>query len=94
QEAKLWDAIFKATRADLENPVEAWKEHDKTLDTKVDYLNEKHYKALHYTAPGTDLTIELPEKHVWAGAGSLHEKNVPFMANIPTEEVFTMPLKT
>ena len=94
QEAKLWDAIFKATRADLENPVEAWKEHDKTLHTKVDYLNEKHYKALHYTGPGTDLTIELPEKHVWAGAGSLNEKNVPFMANIPTEEVFTMPLKT
>ncbi len=29
---------------------------------KVDYLNEKHYKALHYTGPGTDLTIELPEK--------------------------------
>lgn len=49
QEAKLWDAIFKATRADLENPVEAWKEHDETLHTKVDYLNEKHYKALHYT---------------------------------------------
>ena len=94
QEAKLWDAIFKATRADLENPVEAWKEHDETLHTKVDYLNEKHYKALHYTGPGTDLTIELPEKHVWAGAGSLNEKNVPFMANIPTEEVFTMPLKT
>ncbi|PES70129.1 aminopeptidase [Bacillus cereus] len=94
QEAKLWDAIFKATRADLENPVEAWKEHDETLHTKVDYLNEKHYKALHYTGPGTDLTIELPEKHVWAGAGSLNEKDVPFMANIPTEEVFTMPLKT
>ena len=41
---------------------------------KVDYLNEKHYKALHYTGPGTDLTIELPERHVWAGAGSLNEK--------------------
>lgn len=91
---KLWDAIFKATRADLEDPVAAWNEHDTNLHTKVDYLNEKHYKALHYKAPGTDLTIELPEKHVWVGAGSLNEKDVPFMANIPTEEVFTMPLKT
>lgn len=44
QEAKLWDAIFKATRADLENPVEAWKEHDETLHTKVDYLNESIIK--------------------------------------------------
>ncbi|PFD98407.1 aminopeptidase [Bacillus cereus] len=94
QEEKLWDAIFQATRANLENPVESWKKHDETLHKKVDYLNEKHYKALHYTGPGTDLTIELPEKHVWAGASSLNEKNVPFMANIPTEEVFTLPLKT
>lgn len=94
QVAKLWDAIFQATRANLENPVEAWKEHDDNLHTKVHYLNDKHYKALSYKGPGTDLTIELPEKHLWVGAGSINEKNVPFMANIPTEEVFTMPLKT
>ncbi|MEI4831817.1 aminopeptidase [Bacillus sp. FJAT-53711] len=94
QVAKLWDAIFKATRADLENPVQAWNEHNSNLHTKVDYLNDKHYKSLYYKGPGTDLTIELPEKHLWVGAGSINEKNVPFMANIPTEEVFTMPLKT
>ncbi|MDR4458777.1 aminopeptidase, partial [Bacillus tropicus] len=89
-----WDAIFKATRSDLENPVAAWTEHDNTLHTKVDYLNQKHDKALHYTEPGTDLTIELTEKHVWAGAGSSNEKNVPYMANITTEEIVTMPLNT
>ena len=61
---KLWDAIFKAIRVDVENPVEAWKKHDDTLHEKVDYLNEKRYKKLHYTAPGTDLTIELPDKHL------------------------------
>ncbi|WP_440604280.1 aminopeptidase [Bacillus sp. GB_SG_008] len=94
QVAKLWDAIFQATRADLENPVQAWNEHNSNLHTKVHYLNDKHYKALYYKGPGTDLTIELPEKHLWVGAGSTNEKDVPFMANIPTEEVFTMPLKT
>ncbi|MGG2067423.1 aminopeptidase [Bacillus sp. S14(2024)] len=94
QVAKLWDAIFQATRANLENPVQAWNKHNSNLHTKVDYLNDKHYKALYYKGPGTDLTIELPEKHLWVGAGSINEKNVPFMANIPTEEVFTMPLKT
>lgn len=90
----LWDAIFKATRADLENPVEAWKKHDETLHEKVHYLNSKRYKKLHYTSPGTDLTIELPEKHLWVGAGSVNEKGHEFMANMPTEEVFTVPLKT
>ena len=91
---KLWEMIFKTVRIDTENPVEAWKKHDETLHEKVDYLNEKRYKKLHYTAPGTDLTIELPEKHLWCGAGSINENGHPFMANMPTEEVFSVPLKT
>ncbi len=90
----LWEAIFQAVRVDQENPVEAWKEHDVELHTKVDYLNEKRYQKLHYTAPGTDLTIELPKGHLWCGASSVNEKGEAFMANMPTEEVFTVPLKT
>lgn len=90
---KLWDAIFKSTRADLADPIQAWKDHDASLHEKVDYLNEKRYKKLHYTAPGTDLTVELPNGHLWVGAGSLNEQNIEFMANMPTEEVFTVPHK-
>ena len=89
----LWDAIFKATRADLENPVEAWVKHNDTLHEKVAYLNAKKYAKLHYTAPGTDLTIELPKGHLWCGAGSVNERGDAFMANMPTEEVFTVPHK-
>lgn len=92
--SKLWDAIFKATRADLENPVEAWKKHNESLHVKVNYLNDKNYRKLHYKAPGTDLTIELPTNHLWVGAGSVNEKGFEFMANMPTEEVFTVPYKT
>jgi aminopeptidase len=90
----LWEAIFKATRADLEHPVDAWKTHDKNLHEKVHYLNEKRYKKLHYKAPGTDLTVELPAKHLWVGAGSINAQGHEFMANMPTEEVFTIPAKT
>lgn len=90
----LWEAIFKAVRVDTVDPVAAWKEHDATLHEKVDYLNGKRYKKLHYTAPGTDLTVELPEKHIWVGAGSVNEQGHEFMANMPTEEVFSVPLKT
>ncbi|MTH53067.1 aminopeptidase [Bacillus mangrovi] len=92
--AKLWDAIFKAVRVYEEDPVQAWKEHNASLHQKVDYLNSKKYKSLHYTAEGTDLTIDLHEKHQWVGAGSENEKGTPFMANMPTEEVFTVPVKT
>ena len=94
QVTKLWEAIFKATRVDTDNPVEAWKKHDETLHEKVNYLNDRHYEKLHYKAPGTDLTIELPKTHIWVGAGSINEKGSEFMANMPTEEVFTVPLKT
>lgn len=94
QVPSLWDAIFKAVRADLDNPVEAWTEHDKNLHEKVDYLNDKKYAKLHYRAPGTDLMVELPKGHLWCGAGSLNEKGHAFMANMPTEEVFTVPHKT
>lgn len=90
----LWDAIFKAVRADLDHPVEAWKDHDENLHQKVDYLNEKNYATLHYKAPGTDLTVALPEGHLWCGAGSVNQNGVSFMANMPTEEVFTVPHKT
>ncbi|NRD78108.1 aminopeptidase [Bacillus sp. BRMEA1] len=94
QVEKLWDAIFKAVRADTENPIEAWKKHDENLHEKVRYLNNKRYAKLHYRAPGTDLTIELPKNHLWVGAGSVNENGVEFMANMPTEEVFTVPFKT
>ncbi len=91
---KLWNEIFKTTRVDREDPVQAWKDHDQTLRDKVSVLNDKHYQALHYQAKGTDLTIELPEKHLWVGAGSTNENGIEFMANMPTEEVFTAPKKT
>jgi aminopeptidase len=91
QVSLLWDAIFKAVRVNTANPVEAWKKHDETLHEKVDYLNERRYQKLHYTAPGTDLTIELPHNHLWVGAGSVNENGFEFMANMPTEEVFTVP---
>ncbi|OWA37459.1 aminopeptidase [Saccharibacillus sp. O16] len=90
----MWEAIFKAVRVDLADPVAAWQQHIDTLNAKAVYLNEKKYKALHYTAPGTDLTIELPKTHLWVAADSESERGVAFVANMPTEEVFTAALKT
>ncbi|UHA72221.1 aminopeptidase [Paenibacillus sp. 481] len=90
---KLWAAIFESVRLNNEDPVKAWEEHNTTLHKKVDVLNSKHFRKLHYKAPGTDLVIELPSKHLWVGAGSTNERDVPFMANMPTEEVFTAPQK-
>lgn len=90
---KLWDQIFKITRADKEDPIAAWDEHNKTLAKVRDFLNDKQYSKLIYKAPGTDLELELPEGHIWKGGAGPTEKGIQFNANIPTEEVYTMPHK-
>ena len=87
----LWNEIFKTTRIYEENPVIAWDIHDKKLQEKAAELNEQQFTALHYTAPGTDLTIGLPKNHLCEGAGSYNARGEEFMANMPTEEVFTAP---
>ena len=87
----LWNEIFKTTRIYEENPVIAWDIHDKKLQEKAAELNEQQFTALHYTAPGTDLTIGLPKNHLWEGAGSYNARGEEFMTNMPTEEVFTAP---
>lgn len=90
---QFWDIMFKITRADKENPIEAWKEHNARLWKIKDYLNEKQYKELVYEAEGTKLTIALPENHIWGGGAAVSAQGVQFNPNIPTEEVFTMPHK-
>ena len=90
---KLWAAIFKACRIDTPDPVAAWQAHTDRLTKYKDYLNNKRYTALHYQAPGTDLTIGLPEKQVWSGAQESFKNGITCTVNIPTEEVFTAPHK-
>ncbi len=92
-QAKLWEAIFKVCRIDTPDPVAAWKKHTDRLVKYKEYLNDKRYTALHYTAPGTDLTVGLPEKQVWAGAQESFKNGITCTVNIPTEEVFTAPHK-
>lgn len=87
----LWDQIFQTTRIYEENPILAWEKHDKKLENKASMLNQEQFTALHYTAPGTDLVVGLPKDHIWKGAGSFNTRGEEFMANMPTEEVFTAP---
>ena len=87
----LWDQIFKTCRVYEENPVRAWKEHADRLDAKARLLKEAQFSALHYQAPGTDLTLGLPKNHVWESAGAINAQGEGFLPNMPTEEVFTAP---
>jgi aminopeptidase len=87
----LWKAIFTCSRADTPDPVKAWVEHSRYLRQRTDFLNARRYAALRYKGPGTDLTIGLVDGHVWKGGASVSKNGITSNANIPTEEVFTMP---
>lgn len=91
---KLWEAIFKTTRATEKDPVAAWEEHKRNLKKRIEILHSYKLKYLIYkNSIGTDLKIELPKDHIWIGASSTNENGVEFIPNIPTEEIFTLPLK-
>ncbi|MFL7814446.1 MAG: aminopeptidase [Anaerolineales bacterium] len=87
----MWDALFKICRVYEDDPVAAWEAHLADLQRRSDYLNSKAYRELRYTGPGTDLRIGLPQGHIWRSAGFRTQSGIPFTANIPTEEVFTLP---
>lgn len=93
QLSTLWDAIFKTVRIGEGNAVELWKQHIRELEKRASALNEKRFKKIIYKAPGTDLTIELPDKHLWMTGASRTPNRTAFIANMPTEEVYTAPLK-
>ena len=92
---KLWNAILSAVRVEGKgDAVERWKEHLDTLQIRIDKLNDLRLESLHYTnSLGTDLTIRLPEDHVWGGGDGVSKAGIHFIANMPTEEIFTAPLK-
>lgn len=87
----LWDAIFKMNRIYETDPVKAWDQHQERLEKKAKLLNDYQFDSLHYRAPGTDLKLGMPEQHIWEAAGSTNAQGEVFIANMPTEEVFTAP---
>jgi len=91
--ARLWDAIFAASRVDAADPVAAWKAHDAGLHRRADLLNQNRFSALHFKAPGTDLKVGLADDHVWLGGGMTAHNGRYCIPNMPTEEVFTTPHK-
>jgi aminopeptidase len=89
--AKLWDAIFAASRVDAPDPVAAWAAHNAALHARTAHLNGKRYEALHFRGPGTDLRVGLAEGHIWLGGAETAKNGIVCNPNIPSEEVFTTP---
>lgn len=89
---KFIDEVFDIVRIDGNDPVENWRQHIANLSVYAQKLQQKNYHALHYVSEATDLTVGLAKNHIWEDATSyVNGKEQAFIANIPTEEVFTAP---
>lgn len=90
---QLWDAIFTACRVKEADPVAAWAQHQTQLDIKLNILNSTQFKAFKYkNSLGTDLIVEMPDYHIWYGGADTHTLyGYKFVANMPTEEIYSMP---
>ena len=91
---KLWAEILNACRVDGGDAAKNWREHSDELRRHVEIMNNYNFKSLRYhNAAGTDVTLDLPEGHFWAGGDEVCKAGHNFSANIPTEEVFTLPVR-
>ncbi len=90
---RLWQEILAAVRVEDDGrSVERWRAHTAFLQRASEYMNRRRFTALHYTnSLGTDLTVGLPQGHIWAGGAEEAQDGVPFVANMPTEEIYTAP---
>ena len=90
----LWKAILMTSRVELGKTVSNWKGHNEELRSHTEKLNDYGFRALHFkNGLGTDLRVGLVKDHIWEGGSecSKGKYKTDFVANIPTEEVFTMP---
>ena len=89
---KLWDSIFTVMRIKEDDPIEAWNKHVELLHQKVQEFNNHNFEYLHFTnSLGTDLKIELVKNHIWCGGEDTSLGGLKFIANMPTEEIYTTP---
>lgn len=89
---QLWETIFTLCRVENVRPDETLPNHLERLKIRTSAMNTYNFKSLHYECSnGTDLTIELPEGHIWQGGAEAARNGRIFDANIPTEEVYCAP---
>ena len=88
---RLWDAIATTVRLDEADPVAAWREHTARLRARCDQLDALALTGLHFSGPGTDLTVGLLPESKWIGGGLETRDGIEHVPNLPTEEVFTAP---
>lgn len=88
---RLWCDILRAVRVAEDEPLAAWREHLTRLGAAAAHLNARAFRTLRYRGPGTELEVDLPVGHRWISPPIADPRGIPFVPNMPTEEIFTLP---
>jgi aminopeptidase len=88
---RLWQAVEFCVRLDEDDPVAAWRAHVAKIGRRADLLNDMRVDSIRFHGPGTDLTVGLLPESRWQGVESETAEGLRYVANMPTEEVFTTP---
>jgi len=88
---RLWQVVEYCVRLNEDDPVAAWREHVAEIGRRAKLLNDMRLDAIRFHGPGTDLTVGLLPESRWQGVESKTAQGLPYVANMPTEEVFTTP---
>jgi aminopeptidase len=88
---RLWELVEFAVRLDEDDPVAAWRAHVQRIGKRARTLNELRVDEIHFKGPGTDLRVGLLPESRWQGCETVTAEGIPYVANMPTEEVFTTP---
>jgi aminopeptidase len=88
---RLWKAVEFTVRLDEDDPVAAWRAHVERIGKRARTLDDLQVDSIHFKGPGTDLRVGLLPESRWQGCESLTATGLPYVANMPTEEVFTTP---
>ena len=90
---KLWEAILAAARANGD-PIANWNTHNLTIHRRTEQLNAFNFTELEYKASnGTDFRVGLIPQGIFAGAAEKDLSGREFNPNIPSEEIFTSPMR-
>lgn len=88
----LWNQILQSSRSDGKDPLADWDAHLANLEARRTWMTNQHFTSLHYTnSLGTDLTVGLPDNHIWQGGMEETASGILFNANVPTEEIYSAP---
>ena len=88
---RLWNAIAHTVRLDEDDPVGAWRAHVARLERRAEAMNDRRFDAIRFRGRGTDLTVGLHRGSIWRGAADRTVAGREFVANMPTEEIYTTP---